>query len=218
MSAEQAASLIGAGSCIGFSGFTLVGYPTQVPAAMARLGRAKDLTVLTGASVGDELDGELARAVMIRFRAPYQSHKDLRSRINDGSVGYEDFHLSHMPAMLARGVGPALDWAVVECSGIREEGIVPPASVGAADCFVRNARRVILELNEDLPDELFGMHDIYRVGDGPIPICSPADRIGLPYIPCDLDRIAAVVLTRDSGSAPRFKEDRKSTRLNSSHH
>lgn len=206
MSAEQAASLIGAGSCIGFSGFTLVGYPTQVPAAMARLGRAKDLTVLTGASVGDELDGELARAGMIRFRAPYQSHKDLRSRINDGSVGYEDFHLSHMPAMLARGVGPALDWAVVECSGIREEGVVPPASVGAADCFVRNARRVILELNEDLPDELFGMHDIYRVGDGPIPICSPADRIGLPYIPCDLDRIAAVVLTRDSGSAPRFKE------------
>lgn len=206
MSAEQAASLIEAGSCIGFSGFTLVGYPTQVPAAMARLGRAKDLTVLTGASVGDELDGELARAGMIRFRAPYQSHKDLRSRINDGSVGYEDFHLSHMPAMLARGVGPALDWAVVECSGIREEGIVPPASVGAADCFVRNARRVILELNEDLPDELYGMHDIYRVGDGPIPICSPADRIGLPYIPCDPDRIAAVVLTRDSGSAPRFKE------------
>lgn len=206
MSAEQAASLIEAGSCIGFSGFTLVGYPTQVPAAMARLGRAKDLTVLTGASVGDELDGELARAGMIRFRAPYQSHKDLRSRINDGSVGYEDFHLSHMPAMLARGVGPALDWAVVECSGIREEGVVPPASVGAADCFVRNARRVILELNEDLPDELYGMHDIYRVGDGPIPICSPADRIGLPYIPCDPDRIAAVVLTRDSGSAPRFKE------------
>ncbi len=205
MSAEQAAALVEAGSCIGFSGFTLVGYPTQVPAAMARLGKARDLTVLTGASVGDELDGELARAGLLRFRAPYQSHKDLRARINEGSIGYEDFHLSHMPAFLNRGQGPALDWAIVECSGLTEEGIIPTASVGAADCFVRNARRVILELNEDLPDALYGMHDIYAVGEGPIPICSPRDRIGLPYIPCSPEKIAAVVLTRDSGSSPRFR-------------
>ena len=163
MSAEDAASLVEAGSVVGFSGFTLVGYPTQVPAAMARLGKARDLTVLTGASVGDELDGELARAGLVKFRAPYQSNKDLRAGINQGRVGYEDFHLSHLPAMLNRGVGPRLDWAIVECSGVTEEGIIPTASVGASDSFVRCARRVILELNEDLPDSLCGMHDIYRV-------------------------------------------------------
>ena len=206
MSAEEAASLVEAGSVVGFSGFTLVGYPTQVPAAMARLGKARDLTVLTGASVGDELDGALARAGLVKFRAPYQSHKDLRAGINEGRVGYEDFHLSHLPAMLNRGVGPKLDWAVVECSGVTEEGIVPTASVGASDSFVRCAGRVILELNEDLPDSLYGMHDIYRVGDGPIPVRSPSDRIGLPHIPCEMEKIAAIVRTGDSGSAPRFKE------------
>ena len=205
MSAEDAAALVEAGSCVGFSGFTLVSYPTQVPAAMARLGKAGDLTVLTGASVGDELDGELARAGLVRFRAPYQSHKDLRAGINAGKVGYEDFHLSHMPAMLNRGVGPELDWAVVECSAVTEQGVVPGASVGAADCFIRRAKRVILELNQDLPDELFGMHDIYEVGGEPIPVTSPSDRIGLPYIPCEPEKIAAVVLTRSTGSYPRFK-------------
>lgn len=205
VSAEDAAALIHEGSCVGFSGFTLVGYPTKVPSAIAKIGKAKDLTVLTGASVGDELDGELTRAGLIKFRAPYQSHKDLRNAINDGSIGYEDFHLSHMPVMLNQGIGPEPDWAVIECSGIVDEGIIPAASVGASDSFIRNAKQVIVELNQDLPDALYGMHDIYETGDKPIPICSPADRIGIPYVPCDLNKIAAVVLTSDNGHAPTFK-------------
>ena len=194
------------GSCIGFSGFTLVGYPTQVPKAIAGLGRADKLTVLTGASVGDELDGELTRAGLVAFRAPYQSDKALRNAINAGQVGYEDFHLSHLPMMVNRGVGPRLDWAIVECSALTEDGIIPTASVGATDSFVRMADRVILELNQDLPDALYGMHDIFTVGDDVIPVRSASDRIGLPYIPCRADKIAAIVLTGDSGSYPHFKE------------
>lgn len=206
MSAEEAAALVQPGSCIGFSGFTLVGYPTQVPKAIARLGRADKLTVLTGASVGDELDGELTRAGLVAFRAPYQSDKALRNAINAGQVGYEDFHLSHLPMMVNRGVGPRLDWAIVECSGLTDEGIIPTASVGATDSFVRMADRVILELNQDLPDALYGMHDIFTVGEDVIPIRGASDRIGLNYIPCRADKIAAIVLTGDSGSYPHFKE------------
>lgn len=206
MTAEEAAALVQPGSCIGFSGFTLVGYPTQVPKAIAGLGRADKLTVLTGASVGDELDGELTRAGLVAFRAPYQSDKALRNAINAGQVGYEDFHLSHLPMMVNRGVGPRLDWAIVECSALTEDGIIPTASVGATDSFVRMADRVILELNQDLPDALYGMHDIFTVGDDVIPVRSASDRIGLPYIPCRADKIAAIVLTGDSGSYPHFKE------------
>lgn len=86
MSAEDAARLIKSGMCIGASGFTLVGYPVLVPEKLAELGLAKELTLLTGASVGDELDGALCRAGLLKFRAPYQSDKALRSAINSGNI------------------------------------------------------------------------------------------------------------------------------------
>ena len=58
-SVEEAAALIQSGSVIGCSGFTLVGEPKAVPHELARQKKADHLTILTGASVGDALDGEL---------------------------------------------------------------------------------------------------------------------------------------------------------------
>lgn len=57
-SVEEAAALIQSGSVIGCSGFTLVGEPKAVPHELARQKKADHLTILTGASVGDALDGE----------------------------------------------------------------------------------------------------------------------------------------------------------------
>ena len=206
MSAEDAAALIGENMCVGFSGFTLVGNPRVIPAAIAKLGKAKNMSVLTGASVDDSLDGALARAGLMKYRTPYQSNKSVRAGVNAGEIGYNDFHLSHLPVMLDHGVGPHVDFAIVECSGITDRGLIPPASVGAADAFVRNADKVIVELNETIPGALYGMHDIYTAGDRPIPITSAADRIGTPYIPCPMEKIAAVVLTNEPGTYPSFKE------------
>ena len=62
------------------------------------------------------------------------------------------------------------------------------------------ADRVILEVNSWQPIELEGMHDIYY-GTAlpphrkPIPILGPADRIGVPYMRCDPEKIIAVVPT-----------------------
>ena len=206
MTAAEAAALIGPDCCVGFSGFTLVGNPSQVPGEIAKLGRARNMTVLTGASVSDSLDGALARAGLMAFRTPYQSNKSVREGINGGNIGYNDFHLSHLPSAINRGTGPHIDWAVVECAAIVDEGLVPFASVGATDCFVRNADRVIVELNEDIPDSMYGMHDIYTQGWDAIPITGPSDRAGTPYIPCALEKVAAVVLTRGSAEYPSFKE------------
>ena len=206
MSAEDAARLIKSGMCIGASGFTLVGYPVLVPEKLAELGLAKELTLLTGASVGDELDGALCRAGLLKFRAPYQSDKALRSVINSGNIGYNDFHLSHMPMLLDRRTGPEIDFAIVECAAVLDEGILPGLSVGASDCFVRNAKNVILELNTRLPTELYGMHDICSAGAGRIDIESPGDRTGSPLIPCDLEKVRAVVINDREGNFPHFVE------------
>ena len=62
------------------------------------------------------------------------------------------------------------------------------------------ADRVILEVNCWQPIEMEGMHDIYY-GTAlpphrtPIKICHPADRIGVPYLQCDPEKIVAVVPT-----------------------
>ena len=102
-SPEDVAALIQPGSIIGCSGFTLVGEPKAIPQALARQGKADHLTLLTGASVGDALDGALTQAGLLAMRYPYQSNKFLRTAINQGKVGYSDMHLSHMPEFINRG-------------------------------------------------------------------------------------------------------------------
>ena len=107
MTAEQAAQLIKTGMTIGVSGFTSVGYPKAVPLALAASGHAKDLTLLAGASIGDEIDGALVRAGLIKNRFAYQSKKDMRNAINKGDVQYADYHISHFPMNIDQGVNAA---------------------------------------------------------------------------------------------------------------
>ena len=209
MSAEEAASLIQSGMTLGMSGFTLVGYPKAVPLALAKSGHAKDLTICIGASAGDELDGAMVRAGLVKRRYSYQSNRDMRTAINSGLVSYSDMHISQFPLFVNQGVGPKIDVAVVECTAITEDGMIPTASVGSTDAVIRAAEKVIVEVNQTLPMGLCGMHDIYEVGvppqARPIPILSPLDRIGTTCIPCPKEKIAAIVLTDTEDQPAKFK-------------
>ncbi len=209
MTAQQAAERIRSGMTLGMSGFTVVGYPKAVPQALAESGHARDLTVCIGASAGDELDGALARAGLLKRRFSYQSNSDLRTAINNGSIGYADMHISQFPLYLNQGVGPKLDAAVVECTAITADGLVPTASVGCMDAVVRAVDRVIVEVNQTLPPELYGMHDIFEIGLPPhakaLNILKPTDRIGTPFVPCPPEKIAAVVLSDREDQPARFK-------------
>ena len=207
--AQSAARLIRSGMTVGMSGFTLVGYPKSIPQALAESGHARDLTLCIGASVGDDLDGLLVRAGLVRRRFSYQSNRDMRTAINSGSVGYHDMHISQFPLYLNQGIGPRIDFAVVECTAVTEDGLIPAASVGAMDALVRAAERVIVEVDQTLPLSLCGMHDIFSVGLPPhanvLNILQPADRIGTPFVPCAPEKIAAIVLTDKEDLTPIFK-------------
>lgn len=197
--AEQAAQLIHSGMTVGMSGFTLVGYPKAIPQALVQSGHAKDLTICIGASAGDDLDGTMVRAGLVRRRYSYQSNKDMRAAINSGTVAYNDMHVSQFPLFVNYGIGPQIDVAVVECSAVTEHGLIPTASVGCMDAVVRAAKQVIVEVNRTLPIEMAGMHDIFEIGQPPharaIPITEPTSRVGDPYISCPSEKIAAIVLT-----------------------
>jgi succinyl-CoA:acetate CoA-transferase len=129
MSADEAAALIGHGDNVGMSGFTGAGYPKVVPAALARridaahaAGQEFRVGVRTGASTAPELDGALARANGVELRMPYQSDPACRARINAGEMEYLDIHLSHVAQFVWFGFFGPLNVAVVEVSGILEDG------------------------------------------------------------------------------------------------
>ena len=203
MSAEEAAAFIRPGMTIGSSGFTPAGYPKMIPAALAKraeTGEKLDLTLLTGASTGDEMDGALARAGVIRRRIPYQTNKDLRDAINRGEISYMDMHLSQLPNWVKNGYLGKVHVAVVEATAIDENGnIIPTTSVGCANTYVACADQVIVEINTTQPLELEGIHDIYSPKKAPdtepIPITKTEDRIGTTYIPCTPDKIRAIVIS-----------------------
>ena len=208
MSAQQAAQMIRTDMTVGMSGFTSVGYPKAIPRALVESGHAKNLTLCIGASVGDDLDGAMARAGLVGRRYSYQSNKDMRAAINRGTVGYSDMHVSQFPNAVNQGTGPAIDVAVVECCAITEDGLVPTASVGCTDAVVRAAQKVIVEINTTIPMEFVGMHDVFEIGLPPyarrMAIDRPEDRIGTPYIPCPVEKIAAIVISDLQDSPPKF--------------
>ena len=209
MTAQEAAQLIRSGMTLGMNGFTIVGYPKAVPQALAESGHARDLTVCIGASVGDELDGTLVRAGLVKRRFAYQSNKAMRDAINTGQVGYSDMHISQFPLLVNQHVGLKIDVAVVECTAVTAEGLIPPAAVGCMDAVVRAADKVIVEVNQTLPMELCGMHDIFEIGlpphAKPLMILDPLDRIGTPFVPCPPEKIAAIVMTDREDQPAKFK-------------
>ena len=204
---DEAAALIQHGQTVGFSGFTPAGATKVIPKAIARraaaehaAGRPFQIGVVTGASTGPSLDGELARANAISWRTPYQSDPDLRKRINAGETHFFDMHLSMLPQNVRYGFLGKFSWAILEAADVNADGaIVLTSSVGATPTFCSVADRILIELNHHHPPAVFGMHDIYEPDNPPhrcpIPIYKPSDRAGLPFIKVDPAKIAGVVET-----------------------
>ncbi len=210
MPAEAAAALIRSHTHVGMSGFTGAGYPKAVPAALAdhilaahRRGEDFRIGVWTGASTAPELDGALAKVDGVEMRLPYQSDPTCRQRINAGEMEYIDIHLSHVAQFVWFGFLGKLDYAVVEVTGITEDGrLIPSSSVGNNKTWLDQADKVILEVNAWQNPALEGMHDIYYGTQRPperlpIPLVKPSDRIGETHFRIDPDKVVAIVETND---------------------
>ena len=205
LTAEEAAALVHNDEVIGFSGFTPAGAAKVIPTAIAAkarvehdAGRPFKVGVITGASTGPSLDGELARADAIKFRTPYQSNKDLRDSINAGKTHFFDMHLSLLPQYVRYGFLGDVHWAIVEAADVSVDGkILLTTSVGAAPTFLSQAKQILIEVNSRHPKELLGFHDIYEPKSPPhrrpIPICNAEDRIGTQRVWVDPKKIAGIV-------------------------
>ena len=204
---EEAARLVKNGDNIGFSGFTFAGIPKVVPGAIAQLaeeehaaGREYKVNLFTGASTNNDVDGALARAHALNQRTPYQSTKEFRPFINEHSVHYFDLHLSELAQKFRYGTYGPMNVAIIEAQSISDEGeIILSTGTGNAPTWTQLADKIIVEINDQLPAEIRGMHDIYVPLDPPcrreIPIYHANDRIGTPGLWVDPKKVAGVVYT-----------------------
>lgn len=212
MSAEQAIQLIKDGMVVGMSGFGGAGEAKTVPLALAAyaLENPLQVTLATGASLGNKIDQKLGEAKVLSRRYPYQADPALRKLINNGEVMYIDQHLSSTADDMRHHNLPRPNVAIIAAIAITEDGqIIPTASVGNSANFAEFAEHVIIEIDRTINPVLEGAHDIYvapsRPDRGPIPLTQSHDRIGTIGIHINPNKIAAIVMNDIPDSS--FKMD-----------
>lgn len=208
-SAEEAAALIPADGTIATSGFGSVGYPKAVPRALAASTRDLSLSVISGGSVGDEIDTALIESGAVKQRYPFQATKAARRAINDGEVAFYDSHVQQLSDEVELG-RVDVDVAIVEAIAVGEDWFSPSLAIGPTPAYVAAADKLIVEVNKDVPLSLQHVHDVYRLDPPPqrkpIPLTTPDERIGTPRIKFDGEKLAAVIHSDGRDSAYTFRE------------
>lgn len=224
MSAELAADMIEDGMTVGMSGFTRAGEAKAVPQALAlkALTTPMKITLMTGASLGNDLDKKMTEAGMLARRMPFQVDSTLRKAINSGQVMFIDQHLSETVEQLRNHQLKLPDIAIIEAVAITEQGhIVPTTSVGNSASFAIFAKKVIIEINLGQNPNLEGLHDIYipsyRPTRTPVPLVKADDRIGSTAIPIDPAKIVAIVFTDKADSPSTVTEPDADTQAIANH-
>ncbi len=213
---EQCIEYFKPGMNLGWSGFTPAGYPKAVPIALADHVEKNNLqgklkfNLFIGASVGAETEDRWATLDMIDRRWPYQTGKNIAKGINEGRIRMGDKHLSLFAQDLGYGFyteNGRIDLAIIEVSAITEDcGLALTTSCGVVPELMKVADKIIIEVNTGQPS-FEGMHDIVMCENPPnrqpLLMTKAGDRIGTPYVPCDPDKIIAIVESkhRDKGRA-----------------
>ena len=229
MTAEEAARLIKNDYVLGIGGFSSVGVPKAVPAALAKYaieeheaGRPFQVGLITGGATGPAVDTDLPLAKAVKFRTPFQSNPNMRKAINAGEVEYFDCHLSMIGQDVYYGFLGKMDVAIIEASEITPEGhLILTTSVGIAPSIAAHAEHIIVELNEVHAGKLTGMHDIYLPEmppyRKPFEIMKVNDRIGTIDLKIDPKKVIAVVHTNAYDNQPGFKPLDKDTEAIGAH-
>jgi len=209
MKAEDCIQFFENGQNLLWSGFTPAGYPKAVPIALADHVEANSLqgklrfNLFIGASVGAETENRWAGLDMIDRRWPYQTGKDIAKGINTGRIRMGDKHLGHFAQDAGYGFyteNGRYDIGIVEVSAINEDcSLALTTSCGIVAEALHLCDKVIIEVNTGQPS-FEGIHDIHMQqkppNRAPFLITEAHSRIGSPYVPCDPDKIIAVVESR----------------------
>ena len=166
LTAAEAAAMIKDQDNIGLSGFTPNGVPKATFRELSKraiaeheAGRPFQGGNLTGASTSQSIEGDMAAANAIKFRAPFSTNKDFRTHTHMGEIDYEDMHLGHMAERLRRGFYGEIDLAIIEVSDLEEAklparlsshrlaALCPPSCVSPKRCSSIRIHSIALHLD-----------------------------------------------------------------------
>ena len=216
---DRVLSLIKNGDTVAFSGFSPAGGAKVVPRMLAehasavhRQGKPFRIRVLTGASAGDYIDNDLAKANAIQWRAPYQGGRELRDQINRQEVQYVDMHLSHLAQTVSAGFFGKIDVGVVEATEITPDGrVYLTTSIGASPTWLACADKVIIEINHHHSHRLRELADIFIIPPpprrSPINVHTPLTRIGWPYAQVDPKKVVGIVENDEPDQVAAFSSE-----------
>lgn len=208
-SAETALEAIGDNDTVLVSGFGSVGYPKAVPEALAESGRDVSLTVVSGGSIGPEIDETLIDRGMVTRRFPYQSRETSTAAANAGTLAYHDRHLSRVGDEARTGHYGSPNVALIEALAVGEDWLVPSVSIGQVPAFIAAADRLIVEVNGTVPQDIETFHDVYQRALPPertaLPLSEPAERIGSPRVTFAPEKLAGVVRTEHRDTPYEFR-------------
>lgn len=225
ISPEEAVGFVKDGMRIATSGTTSSGYPVSFFRALSRKEKNADqfkLDLWSAAPLGPEVDGDLVEAGIINRRLCHQANPIMAKAINKGKVLYSDMGPYIFPNQIRYRFFDDLDLTIVEAVEITEEGnIIPSTCVAESPTLIQAAHKVIVEINMNLPLEMTGIHDIIIPDNPPhrsaIPINTPSDRVGTPYIPINSDKILGVIISNESSKVPPREEINEESRKIAQH-
>ena len=200
MGAEEAASFIKSDMTIGMSGFS-TGSPKVIPVEMVK--HASGLSIIQGAGLG-MLDKLALSGAISRYSA-FQWSREMRNTINSGNIAFADIHLGQLSDKVRNGTLGKIDFAIIECSKINEDGgIVPSLSLGLSNVLLECADKVLLEVNLRVPTQIEGIHDISK--NVLSPLKSVLERTGETTFRCDPSKIVGIVITENDEEKIDFRE------------
>lgn len=209
MQAETATKYVPNGAVVATSGFGSVGYPKAVPLALAQSSDTESLTVITGGSVGDEIDTELVESGVISRRFPYLGTQTARDAANAEEIAFHDRHVSRLADEVQTHQLGSVDVAIVEAVAVGEDWLVPSPCIGQTPAYVEAADKLIVEVNRAQPLDIQQVHDIYRPSlppnRDPVPLTNPTGRIGDERIRFDAAKLVGVVETDRRDSTYEFR-------------
>lgn len=205
-----AAAEVPANATVLVSGFGSVGYPKAVPRSLAASDRELSLTIVSGGSVGEEIDVDLVAAGAVERRYPYQARSTIRDAVNEGRTAFQDRNIAALGDEVQYGGLPGGDVAIVEALAVGDGWLVPTTSIGHTPAYVESADALIVEVNSGTPRAVERFHDVYRPGRPPhrepIPLGDPGGRIGDSRIAFEREKLLAVVETDRRDEPYSFRE------------
>ncbi|MFH2043293.1 MAG: acetyl-CoA hydrolase/transferase C-terminal domain-containing protein [Acidobacteriota bacterium] len=208
-SPREAARLIRDGMTLGIGVAPHSACPKTFFRALAEEFRGKGkIRLLTGGPAPYEVDGLLAEAEIYERRLGQFSDGTLLKAANERKFPVVDTRTGVMPHHVRDGRYGKIDVAVIQAALIREDGgIVPTTTCLDAPSYTVLADKIIVEINPEVPAEIEGIHDIYipevAPRRRPIPLTHAGERIGVPYIPVDSGRIAAILCSEIPDTPPQ---------------